>query len=156
MSFNAAAAPLLILVVPIAFIGRRWGRAPAIATAALALALVGIANWTLDREMPPVGYLTRGAAFVTVAFLAGADGPRRQEAVARRHIGSLTARELEVLELMATGKTNAEIAGELSLSEQTVKSHVRSVLSKLGVRNRTEAALVHLGAEPAPARSDSR
>jgi two-component system, NarL family, response regulator LiaR len=53
----------------------------------------------------------------------------------------LTARETEVLILLAAGRSNQQIAGELHITEQTVKTHVSSVLNKLGVRSRTEAAL---------------
>jgi len=52
----------------------------------------------------------------------------------------LTERELEVLALMAEGKTNAEIAEVLTLSEKTVRNHVSVILEKLGVSNRIEAA----------------
>lgn len=52
----------------------------------------------------------------------------------------LTERELEVLALMAEGKTNAEIAEALTLSEKTVRNHVSVILEKLGVSNRIEAA----------------
>lgn len=51
----------------------------------------------------------------------------------------LTQRQLEVLDLMAGGATNARIAGELTVSEATVKSHVRTILRKLNVANRAEA-----------------
>ena len=54
--------------------------------------------------------------------------------------GGLTRRELEVLRLVAVGRTNAEIAGELFLSPRTVEMHVRNTLAKLGCRSRTEAA----------------
>lgn len=55
---------------------------------------------------------------------------------------SLTGRELEILRLVAGGKANKEIAYDLGLSEGTIKSHVNSITSKLGVNSRTEAALV--------------
>lgn len=53
----------------------------------------------------------------------------------------LTAREMEVLRLMATGLSNREIAGLIGTSEGTVKTHASSILSKLGVRDRTRAVL---------------
>jgi DNA-binding NarL/FixJ family response regulator len=64
------------------------------------------------------------------------DGAR---ASARGETG-LTARELEVLEGVARGLTNRAVAGELFLSDQTVKRHLRGVFRKLGATNRTEAA----------------
>jgi DNA-binding NarL/FixJ family response regulator len=54
---------------------------------------------------------------------------------------ALTERETEVLRLIARGLANREIAGELSIDEATVKSHVHHILSKLNVRSRTQAAL---------------
>jgi DNA-binding NarL/FixJ family response regulator len=56
----------------------------------------------------------------------------------------LTARELEVLRLVALGHSNKDIAGALSIEESTVKVHVRSILGKLEVDQRTEAAIVAL------------
>lgn len=53
----------------------------------------------------------------------------------------LTTRETEILRLMTGGYSNLEIAGALDLSEGTVKNHVSSILSKLGVRDRTRAVL---------------
>lgn len=53
--------------------------------------------------------------------------------------GPLTDRELEVLGLLATGMANKQIALELGISEHTVKFHVSSIYTKLGVTNRTEA-----------------
>jgi DNA-binding NarL/FixJ family response regulator len=59
-----------------------------------------------------------------------------------RGIGSLTARERQVLTQLAEGRSNREIARYLQLSEKTVKTHVSSVLAKLGVADRTQAALL--------------
>jgi two-component system, NarL family, response regulator DevR len=53
----------------------------------------------------------------------------------------LSRRETEVLELVAKGLPNARIAASLRITEQTVKNHVSSILGKLGVENRTQAAL---------------
>jgi DNA-binding NarL/FixJ family response regulator len=57
-------------------------------------------------------------------------------------IGALTAREREVLAQLADGRSNREIARLLRVSEKTVKTHVSSVLAKLGVADRTQAALL--------------
>jgi DNA-binding NarL/FixJ family response regulator len=56
----------------------------------------------------------------------------------------ISPRELDVLSLMAAGKRNKEIAGELSIAEDTVKMHVRNILSKLQVNDRTEAVTIAL------------
>jgi len=66
--------------------------------------------------------------------------PRRPGADAR--LTELTPREHEVLVLMASGATNAEIAGRLQLGETTVKTHVSRVLMKLGARDRTQAVVL--------------
>jgi DNA-binding NarL/FixJ family response regulator len=62
------------------------------------------------------------------------------------HIASdpLTARELEVLRVMAQGQSNKQIANGLSISESTVKSHVRRILEKTQASTRGEAAAIGL------------
>jgi DNA-binding NarL/FixJ family response regulator len=69
----------------------------------------------------------------------------------RMGVSPLTTRELDVLKLIVAGKSNKEIGAELAISEATVKTHINSILSKLSVTDRTQAAttalqrgLVHL------------
>jgi NarL family two-component system response regulator LiaR len=73
--------------------------------------------------------------------------PRRVEASAQ-----LTEREREVLRLLAEGRSNKEIARSLVVSERTVKGHVSNILGKLGLQDRTQAALyaVRHGLAPEP------
>jgi two-component system nitrate/nitrite response regulator NarL len=59
---------------------------------------------------------------------------------AKKNFG-LTARELDVVEAIVSGFTNKEIAGKYSISEQTVKHHLRNIFDKVGVSNRLELAL---------------
>ena len=58
--------------------------------------------------------------------------------------GALTPREIDVLRLIARGNANKIIAAELSLTEETVKSHIRNILSKLGANDRTHAVAIGL------------
>jgi two-component system NarL family response regulator len=67
-------------------------------------------------------------------------GSVAERLAARMSSSELTSRELEVLKQIVDGKSNKEIAGELSISEATVKSHINNILSKLGVSDRTQAA----------------
>ena len=57
---------------------------------------------------------------------------------------ALTPREIDVLRLVTGGKANKEIAAQLSLTEETVKSHVRNILAKLGANDRTHAVAIGL------------
>jgi DNA-binding NarL/FixJ family response regulator len=57
---------------------------------------------------------------------------------------SLTPREIEVLEQVASGNSNKMVADRLNISEDTVKAHMRSVLSKLGANDRTHAVTIAL------------
>jgi two-component system, NarL family, nitrate/nitrite response regulator NarL len=79
-----------------------------------------------------------GGQYLPPRLLALAGG--RNAAVDFGDLGSLTARQLDVLRLMAEGISNKEIARRLDLSPATVKAHAAAVFGALGVSNRTEAA----------------
>lgn len=95
--------------------------------------------------------LIRGAAQGEAALSAHLTGRVLQEfqriskqvpLVNDNEITPLTLREVEVLDLAATGATDKEIAAKLSISLHTVKSHMRNVLSKLHANSRSEAAML--------------
>lgn len=75
-------------------------------------------------------------------FPAGWHEVAAREPADRALLASLSPRQREVLELLAAGRRNEEIAADLYLSLNTVKFHVRAILARLGVRNRVEAAQV--------------
>lgn len=92
--------------------------------------------------------LTHAGIYQLAPSVAGKLIGRLQAGPARmQHDGAapvehdLTNRELDVLRLLATGATNREIAQQLSVSEGTVKNHVSNILSRLGLRDRVQAAL---------------
>ncbi|ONH31291.1 DNA-binding response regulator [Pseudofrankia asymbiotica] len=68
--------------------------------------------------------------------------PGRQAGAIHRDLATLTPRELEVLRLLATGQSNAELAVAFQLSEATVKTHVARILAKLRLRDRAQAVVV--------------
>jgi NarL family two-component system response regulator LiaR len=71
-------------------------------------------------------------------------GPPPSSAPPERVVEPLTAREVEVLRLVASGKSNQEIAAQLTISEATVRTHVSNILGKLHLVSRTQATLYAL------------
>jgi DNA-binding NarL/FixJ family response regulator len=82
------------------------------------------------------------APSVTQTLIAAFAARPRRAAVAAADLSSLTPREREILTLVGTGLTNAQIAAELFISENTVKTHVARVFDKLGVHERVQAVII--------------
>jgi NarL family two-component system response regulator LiaR len=99
----------------------------------------------IDSVVVAIRAAASGAAWLSPKAAQLVLGRIRAEAVAKppdtNRIDQLSSREREVLSLIATGKGNAEIAGELNISPRTVKNHVSSILTKLGVPSRVQAAV---------------
>ncbi|MGC1462026.1 MAG: response regulator transcription factor [Terracidiphilus sp.] len=99
-----------------------------------------------------VSYLTKDASGeeLITAILSADSGrrylpPQARDLLAERIlVFELTSRESEVLACIARGMSNREIAAELGIAEKTARLHVSSVLSKIGVRDRTQAAIYAL------------
>ncbi|GAB1824550.1 response regulator [Herbidospora sp. RD11066] len=129
------------------------------------VAVVVLTTYDDDRSVDSAllagarGYLTKdaGRAEIAAALRSAAAGQSTfTAAVSRRLVDALsraappppsttwpdglTAREVEVLRLIAGGRSNAEIGAALFIAETTVKTHVNNAFAKIGVRNRTEAA----------------
>lgn len=121
----------------------RAARADHPATAVIVIAVLPATN---DQVLPALqagaaGWLPPNADRDTVIralrAVVGGAAPRRPGS--RDHRGDLTAREADVLGLVAAGLTNAEIARRLNVSEATVKTHLNHAYTKVGLQNRAEA-----------------
>jgi DNA-binding NarL/FixJ family response regulator len=115
----------------------------------------GAAGYRLkDAEADEVAAAVRAARAggVHLGAVAARQLARSLAAPVPPAVGSLTAREREVLVLVAQGLSNRQIAGSLVVSERTARTHVSNILGKLGVASRTQAALlaVREGIAPAP------
>ncbi len=104
----------------------------------------GAAGYILKSAEPREVVRAIRAAHEGEAVIDPKSAGRLFDALARSQHGrqSLTPRELEVLGCLCRGLTNKSIARELGLSEKTVKAHVGHILAKLGVTDRTQAALL--------------
>lgn len=111
---------------------------------------VGATGFLLKRSSPEdlvtaVRIAASGESLVlpgaTRAMIEAYAASGEHAATMRRHIDRMTEREQEVLRHVASGLSNAEIADSIFVSRETVKSHIASILTKLEVRDRTQAVI---------------
>jgi DNA-binding CsgD family transcriptional regulator len=152
-------APLAAMAATRLSSSRRW---PVYAglVASVALPVLHYSNWQAALMNALIDAATLLFVVITTAYrLSGretqdqAEGPAKELEGQLKHLAGrgtavqrpleepLSARELEVLRLMATGLSNREIASRLIISPGTAKTHIHHLCGKLGVRNRTEAAM---------------
>jgi two-component system, NarL family, response regulator LiaR len=105
-----------------------------------------------DTEAHELRRAIKAAAAGQVQLSPQAAARLIREVVTLEHRQSFTERETDVLRLLAQGQSNKEIARDLNIGEQTVKTHVAHILSKLDMSSRTQAALyaIHVGLVSAP------
>ena len=99
------------------------------------------------RQVARGGYVVDGLMLDRIDFLnyLGASSEQYPHPIERgKHVQALSNREMQVLSCVTQGMSNKEIARNLGISQQTVKNHVTSILRKLGVEDRTQAALYAL------------
>ncbi|GAA0839835.1 response regulator [Streptosporangium amethystogenes subsp. fukuiense] len=109
----------------------------------------GASGFLLKRSRPDdlaqaVRIVAAGESLLFPAAIRALAANRQSRYAATRAVpglGKLTAREADVLRLMACGRSNTEIAAELVIGAETVKTHVGNVLTKLGARDRTQAVI---------------
>jgi len=87
---------------------------------------------SLEEIERAIKTLARGESYIDPRVASRVIAPRQR----------LTAREREVLRLVANGKSNKEIAAKLRITERTAKFHVTAILNKLGAENRAQAAAI--------------
>lgn len=107
-------------------------------TLALGGAGIVLKTESLKNLTNEIRFMANGGRYVPVELI---DRPRNKARDASSN-STLSGREMTVLALLAQGKPNREIGGELGLAEATVKMHVKSICSKLGASNRTQAVIV--------------
>jgi DNA-binding CsgD family transcriptional regulator len=132
-AFSALELPLEAARAQLELARALAGDAPAGARAQARLALATFERLGAARDADAAAELLR-----TIGDAAGRTWPKRS--------GTLTRRETEVLRLLAAGSSNAEIAERLYISRRTAEHHVASILAKLGLRRRAEAAAYALRA----------
>jgi two-component system response regulator DegU len=93
------------------------------------------------REMEPAGAMASSAVLVTAAAPSGTGAPGASDGASDERTSPLTAREEEILQLIANGRSTTEVAADLYISGKTVKNHLASIYAKLDARDRTQAVL---------------
>jgi DNA-binding NarL/FixJ family response regulator len=94
-----------------------------------------------EELVDAIRQVATGGAFIESQMLKGMLSEMKPTGPAPAAARNLTKREREILSLVAEGMSNREIAERLVLSPETVKSHVAAILEKLGVSDRTQAAI---------------
>ena len=149
-----------LLAFPIWIVAKDLGVIAGSVAGACALLFVVVFSTSQDVVFGPLGYL--GCAAVFFGTAAAGASVIQGEGSGRSKVASsllpvlttrpevthrnepLTRRELQILEMIATGAKNAQIAEQFVISQNTVKSHVSRILHKLPARNRTEAAFRYI------------
>jgi NarL family two-component system response regulator LiaR len=98
----------------------------------------------VDEVVESVRAAARGESRLEPRIAARLVREVREGATRRRPLDQLSPREQEVLTVLARGRSNREIARALAISEETVKAHVSSILAKLRLADRTQAAIFGL------------
>ncbi|MCG5215221.1 response regulator transcription factor [Streptosporangium sp. KLBMP 9127] len=127
-----AARGLAVRVLVLTSVSDRGDVAPAMRAGAVGF---------LYKDIDPGALVAAIRAVADGQVLLAPEAAEAMLAVPLPVAGPLTDREREVLKLIAAGRSNREIARDLSVAEKTVKTHVSNVLMKLGVQDRTQAAL---------------
>jgi DNA-binding CsgD family transcriptional regulator len=166
-------ALLFLLVFPIWFVSRDLGWAAGFAACVGGLVIVAILHTGQEVQLGPLGYMARAAVFAGAVAAGRQSRLTREDPEALEHplvrlltvkpevsarADVLSSRELQVLEMIATGAKNSQIAEGFVISENTVKSHVKQILKKLAVATRTVAAFRYTEwygqPRPAPERAE--
>jgi DNA-binding CsgD family transcriptional regulator len=148
-------AVLFLLVLPIWLVSRDQGWVAGFAACVGGLLVIAILQTLQEVTLEPLAFMAQVAVFAGAVAAGSQARLTREDPAAPEHAlvrlltvkpevsarpDVLSSRELEVLETIATGAKNSQIADRFVISENTVKSHVKQILKKLAVANRTEAA----------------
>ncbi|MFN3620745.1 response regulator [Sphingorhabdus sp.] len=117
---------------------------PAYAREALSAGAAGyvLKDTAIDDLRAAVDQVLAGQTAIPISLMNAVLREPNRDMETRYTTAILTAREMEVLDLVSQGMTNKEIARQLMISPATVKAHVERIIAKLGVADRTQAAVV--------------